>query len=246
MKRWLIGLILAISTSAAAATEPVRVVDGERVTVGDIIDGATEDVALVDLGPAAPPGGSRLVTASEIRRHLVNAGVDVSKLKLPKVVRVKTASRRIEPAALAKFLKPSIERSLPKGVKLVKVSPSRAIVVSPRAIAGDTRVPKLPKREGKVRSTVTVGVEVDGKAVLHIPMSVVLDISAEAARADVDKGRRLSLVIERRTARVSTAGIALEDGDIGEVLRFRVAKTGRTVRAKVLSQHRARVVEVSQ
>ncbi len=244
MKRAAFAFVLAVSAPASA--EPVRTIDAERVTVGDVVDSAADAAAAVDLGPAAPPGGSRLVTAREIRRHLRNAGIDVSKLRLPAVVRVKTAARRIEPKELATFLDSAIRDALPRGVMLLKVSPSRAIVVSPRATAGKARIPKLPKRAGKLSSTVTVDIEVGGKSVLHLPVSIVIDVSADAARADVGKGTRVSLVIERRAATVSTAGIALDDGDVGEVVRFRVAKTGRTVRAKIVSRHRARVIEVNR
>lgn len=137
----------------------------------------------------------------------------------------------------------AIRRTLPKGVDLATVKPSSSIVVSPRAVVGSARVPKLPRRAGRIRSTATVEFLVDGEAKLHLPVPIVVDVSSEAAVADVPRGMRTTLVIERRTARVATAGIALADADVGDTIAFRVTKTGRIVRAKVISRQRARVVE---
>ncbi|MEN9580585.1 MAG: hypothetical protein RJA70_3594, partial [Pseudomonadota bacterium] len=71
-----------------------------------------------------------------------------------------------------------------------------------------------------------------------------LALSDQAASYDVTKGSAISLIIQRRSARISAQGYALGDADIGEVLTFRVASTGRVVKARLESAISAQVVEM--
>jgi flagella basal body P-ring formation protein FlgA len=83
----------------------------------------------------------------------------------------------------------------------------------------------------------------DGTLVRRVPILVRLSVAPSAARAAVPRGQALTLVIERRSATISTDGVALRDAEIGEVAPFRVQRTGRVLNALVKSQGVAQVLE---
>jgi flagella basal body P-ring formation protein FlgA len=89
-----------------------------------------------------------------------------------------------------------------------------------------------------------VDILLDGTLVRRVPILVRLVIDPSAARADVPRGHALTLVIERRSATISTDGVALRDTEIGEIAPFRVQRTGRVINALVKSAGVAQVLEV--
>ncbi len=242
LRRTLTALLIA-ALPAVASADPARTVDSRRLTVEQVVEGAPADWEGVDLGPAPPPGATRVVTRQEIQRGLRDSGFDLKGHALPAAVRVVGAARTLQPADVVALATPALERSLPPGTALVSVKAHRRVVASPRAVAGSVTLATLPKRAGNVRTTAVLELTVDGETVERIALAVVARMSEEAARSTLDKGARLNLVIERRGARITAQGVALQAADVGDVVSFSVAKTGRVLRAKVLSKHEALVVE---
>jgi flagella basal body P-ring formation protein FlgA len=109
----------------------------------------------------------------------------------------------------------------------------RPIDVSPEATLGAPDLPSFPKRVGTFQTTVIFPVTVDGVATDRVPLTVAFSLDERAATPDVVRGGRVNLVIERGVARISAAGAALKDTDVGQVAYFRVEKTGRVVRARL-------------
>ena len=105
------------------------------------------------------------------------------------------------------------------------------------------RLPKLPRREGEHLTTGTIELSSDGEIVARIPLSLTLDIGAAAAVAAISKGSRVQLMIESGPARISATAIALNDGEIGDTLQFRVAATQKILYGKVVDASTARVVQ---
>ena len=236
----MLALLLTL-TPVSAVADRARTIETSRITVGQIAEGAPDDVAGVDLGRAPAPGGVRVLTRQQIARSIRESGFDVSSVKLPSSVRVKSAAKHIQPDDFARLARPAVERALPKGVTLTKLKVGRRIVVSPRARVGRATVARLPKRVGSLRSSGTVQMVNGGEVVARVPVAIIVDVSGDAARPDVQKGRRITLVIQRRSARISMQGVALKNLDIGDIGRFTVARTGRVVKAKVLSRQTAAV-----
>jgi hypothetical protein len=187
---------------------------------------------------------SWLVDASVIRAVLESAGQDRRTLRDVQSVRVVSAARVLSPADAGAFVRPSIESVLPPGVTLVGVEAKAKLTLPLLGSAGTATLPKLPKRAGPFTTTAMVDILLDGTLVRRVPMLVRLAIAPSAARADVPRGQALTLVIERRSATISTDGIALRDSAIGEVAPFKVQRTGRVINALVKSAGLAHVLEV--
>lgn len=242
LRRSLSALLVALVPSVAAG-EGARVVDSKRLTVEQVVDSAPAEWKGVDLGPAPPPGATRVVTREEIARSLSLSGFPTAGLRLPASVRVAGASTMLQPSDVVALATPAVERALPRGATLVSVKAHRRVVTSPRAVPRAVTLAPLPRRAGSVRTTGVLELAVDDEVVERVPLAIVVSRTQEAARALLEKGARLSLVIERRGATIATQGVALEAADAGDVISFTVAKTGRVVRAKVLSKHEAQVQE---
>jgi hypothetical protein len=238
-----LALLAMLLVPLAARAEAVKIVDHARLLVGDVAEGAPVDVAKVDLGPSPAPGGSRVVSRAEVVRHVREAGLDLGRAKVPEAVRVVAASRRIGPTELATMVTPAIEKALPPGTTLERAKPSVDVVVPPRATVRGAALPKPPHQKGPWSTVAAVELESDGEVVLRVSVPVIVDVSEEAARPDVARGQRLSLVIEHHAIRISTSGTALADGSAGDVVTAQVTATGRVVRARIVSRDEAAVVE---
>jgi hypothetical protein len=239
-----LGLWALWAAPAALAEEAARVsVTTSRVTLRDVFPECPASACDADLGPAPPAGSSRVIGASSIRDALSNAGADGRAYRGPTAVRVTSSKSTLAPAQLVDWVRPSIERSLPVGVTLTSIEAKSAVTVPLAASAGSCAFPALPKRAGPFATTVMVDVLHEGALVKRVPVLVRVVVSEAAARPDVTKGQTVTLVIERRTAVISTQGIALNDAQKGQTAPFRVLRTGRVVNARVESGEMALVIE---
>jgi Chaperone for flagella basal body P-ring formation len=235
----------ASSARPAAASDPVEVtVTSSRVALEDVMPNCPPAACKIDLGPAPPPQVSWLVDGSVIRGALESAGEDRRSLQAVRAVRVVSAARVLNPAEAGDFLRASVESVLPAGVTLTSLEAKSKLTLPLRGSAGATTLPKLPRRAGAITTTAMVDIQLDGTLVRRVAVLCRLMIAASAARAAVPRGQALTLVIERRSATISTDGIALRDAEIGEVAPFRVQRTGRVLNALIKSQGMAQVLEV--
>ena len=237
------ALWAVLAVPLVAHAEPTKTIDHARILLGDVVAGAPEGLTDLDLGPAPPPGSSRLFSKPDLERELRQRGVDVAKMAIPAAVRVVGAARRIAPEKMAELAQPYLEKELPPGVTLTNVRASYEVVVPPAAEVKSVQLPKILRQKGTQRSTATIELACDGNPVAKVPVAVVLEVSEQAARPDVARQSRLNLVLERGPVKVSTTGQVLADANIGESARVLVVATGRVVEAKILSRDEARLVE---
>jgi hypothetical protein len=238
-----LAILLSLALPLAAAAEPTQSIDHARLLAGDVVKSAPPGVAEIDLGPAPPPGANRLLTKNEIEQMLRQRGVDTTKLSIPVSIRIVGAAKRVTPAELTTLITPVIIQNLPPGVALTKVQPGYDVVVPPSASVGHVEIPRHPRQKGPFRTTATVQMVADGDIVARIPVPVVLEVSEEAARPDVARGARVSLVIDRRSMRIMTQGSCMIDANIGDVVNVLVVPTSRVVKAKITSRDEAQMVE---
>jgi hypothetical protein len=241
-RAWYITLF-ALALPLAASAEPTQSIDHARVLVGDLVKAAPAGVAEIELAPAPPPGGSRLFTKNEIEQMLRQRGVDTKGLTIPPSIRVVGAAKRLSPAELTTLVTPIIMQNLPHGVALTKVSPSYEVTVPPSATVGNIEIPRHPRQKGPFRTTATVQMVSGGEIVARVPVPVILEVSEEAARPDVARGSRISLVVDRRSLRIMTQGSCMLDANIGDVVSVLVVPTNRVVKAKITGRDEAQVVE---
>jgi hypothetical protein len=136
----------------------------------------------------------------------------------------------------------AVQDAMPRGVTLAHLEAKMPLVAAPDAVVGHAEVPKPPKHAGVFRTSVVVPIIADGAVVTRVTLSATLEVSEGAARPDVAKGTRVTLVIDRRGARIGAAGVALADSDLGQIGEFRVDKTGRIVKARLDATDLASVV----
>lgn len=243
MKRAAALVLSLVLASSAASAEETRVVRGSQLHLSDVIGDLPADVPDLELGPAPQPGSSRLLPRAEILAAAEQSGVSLKGVKLPGVVRISSAAKRWSADDLVNAALPRLSSSLPSGVSVKRAKTSSKAVTAPNASVTSVRVPKLPRREGEHMTTATVELSSDGEIVARIPLSLTLDIPASAAIPDVSKGARVQLMIESGPARVTASAIALNDGEIGEIVQFRVASTQKVLYGKLESSTLARVVQ---
>ncbi len=236
-------VLVALCVASVASAEESRIVRGARVHLSDLIASLPADMPDLELGAAPPPGTSRLLSKSDLEAAAQRSGVSLKSLKLPAQLRVVSAAKRWSADELVSAALPTLSSSLPSGVTIKKAKTSAKATTAPNATVTAVRLPKLPRREGDHMTTATVELSSDGEIVARIPLSLTLDIGAAAAVAAVSKGSRVQLMIERGPARVSATAIALNDGEIGETLQFRVAATQKVLYGKVVDSSTALVVQ---
>jgi hypothetical protein len=238
---WL-PLVLTFAATTAAA-EDVRTVDHARMRLGDLVPTVPVAMADIDLGPAPPPGGSRLVAREELIAAIRRAGAFANTTRLPASIRAVAASRRIPSSELATLASAEIAKHLRPGVELKKVDDVPDVVVVPGATVHGASVSFIPYQKGEARTTAVLDLESDGSTVASVPVTVIVDVSESGARPDVRRGALVNLVIERPSMRVSAPGTSAADAAIGDSVIFHVSATGRTVRARVSAPGEAVVLE---
>ncbi len=240
----LLAFVLASSFCLPANAEIERTIDGTRIRLKDVSDGYDEgDLAGLDLGPAPPPGNSRLLSRGEVEDQLRAAGDDAKSLRMPSALRVKSAAKRWSPDDLREAVMPRLMAALPLGLTFKAAKLNRSLVTSPSVLIGAAHFPKFPKREGELTLTATVDLQQDGITVLRLPVTVVVLVTEAATHAAASKGARINLVIEHGAARVTALATALSDTELGALGLFRVASTQRVLRARLVSADSAQVVE---
>ena len=240
----LLGFLLAISVSLSASADSEHTIDSARIHLSDVSDGYDEgELGNLDLGPAPPPGNSRIVSRGEVEEQLRAAGDDAKSLRMPRTLRVKSAAKRWSADELREAMTPQVLAALPPGVKFKSTKFTRALVTSPNVTIGNAHFPKFPKREGELTVTVTVDLMQDEVTVIRVPVTVVVLVTEAATRPAASKGARINLVIEHGPARVTALAIALSDTELGALGLFRVASTQRVLRARLLNADSAQVVE---
>jgi hypothetical protein len=243
-KNFALAFLLTSSFCLSANAEVERTIDGTRIHLKDVSDGYDEgDLAGLDLGPAPPPGSSRLLSRGEVEDQLRAAGDDTKSLRMPSALRVKSASKRWSPEDLREAVMPRLLAALPLGLTFKAAKLNRSLVTSPSVVVGAAHFPKFPKREGELTLTATVDLQQDGVTVVRVPVTVVVLVTEAATHAAASKGARINLVIEHGAARVTALATALSDTELGALGLFRVASTQRVLRARLLSADSAQVVE---
>lgn len=239
--------ILAISSALFALplpafAEPVRTLESTRIHLGDLTETNDPELKALDLGPAPPPGSSRLISREDIQRELRSQGLEQKKVSFPAVLRVVSASRRYSQNEVSALVLPAVNAALPPGVTLKELKVPRGLVTAPRVNVGRIKLPKLARRAGQVDVTVVADLLQDGDVVTRLAFGLSLDVSEQAAAPLLDKGARVDLVILTGSARISASAVALEPVDIGDVASFKVSTTQRVLRARLESRTQAQVV----
>ncbi len=242
--RPLFGFLLATTFALSASAELSQTIDSARIHLSDVSDGYDDgELATLDLGPAPPPGNSRLLSRAEVEDQLHAAGDNAKSLRMPASLRVKSAAKRWTTDELRDALTPKLISALPAGVNFKSSKSGRALVTSPRVTIGEAHLPRIPKHVGELTLTATVDLVQDDVTVVRVPITLVVQVTEIATQPAAAKGTRVNLVIEHGGARVTALAFAMSDTELGATGLFRVASTQRVLRARLSSPDSAQVVE---
>ena len=117
----LAALLLASSAAAAVTVNPRVVVDGDRVRLGDVFDGAGA-AADVTVAAAPAPGGQLLLRAFELERLAAQHGLDWQPAPTLRHVLVSRASRTVSPIEVRRALERALAHRLGGGRIAVDLS----------------------------------------------------------------------------------------------------------------------------
>lgn len=149
---------------------------------------------------------------------------------------------RWAPAEVVARFEPAVLAALPAGVELDKLTATRSVSVARDSEIGRARVPKLPKREGAVKITISVEILTPGSSPMVVPVTANLRVGAEAASYAVPRGAELTAYIERGPTRIGAIAVAMADADIDDVVLLQIVKTRKVLKARIESKSSARVV----
>lgn len=152
------GLGLAPSIAEAAAVRAV-VIDGERVTVGDIAPTLPRDLLAIDLGPAPAPGARSQITRDAVAEAIRRNGGDPA-LATGVAVRqeIRRASTRLTVDEVRAMVEAEVLTQLPLGVDIQSIIGLRAATLATGEVSVGVTLGKLR------RSTrATVELRVDGR-----------------------------------------------------------------------------------
>ncbi|MEO7037463.1 MAG: hypothetical protein ABI548_26150 [Polyangiaceae bacterium] len=240
----LFGFVLATTFALSASAELSQTIYTSRIHLSEVSDGYDDgDLASLDLGPAPPPGSSRLLSRAEVEDQLHAAGDSAKKLRMPASLRVKSAAKRWTADELRDALTPKLISGLPAGVHFKASKLNRSVVTSPSVTVGEAHLPRIPKHVGELTLTAIVDLMQDDVIVLRVPITLVVQVTELATQPTAAKGTRVNLVIEHGETRVTALAIAMSDTELGATGLFRVASTQRILRARLLSTDAAQVVE---
>jgi len=246
MRRWLslvASAALATAGSPAAATSIVDVtVTGTRIHLGDVVVGLGPDVANVDMGPAPAATGVRMMSREELAEALHAHGVEHPAM-LPRAVRVHRKLKRLSPDDLGRIVTDGLSGRLTRGVSLQTVNPTGAVTVPEGWTEVRCEVPRPPRRLGTLASAASVTFFDGSQALWTVSVPVALVLSQEATLFDVPRGTRVTLFVRRGLVEVSSSATVSSDADVGSVVPVVVAPSGRTLSARLETDHAAVVID---
>jgi hypothetical protein len=231
-------VLLGLSPRFAYA-EIEKTISSSRVLLGDLVLDAPADIADLDLGPAPSAGASRLYSAADLLAAAQQVG---RKIVVTDSVRVVRATKRWSQAEFLAFVTPKLKSMLPEYAKLLRIEVPRGLVTVPSIELKRLELGQVPNRRGTVHTTAMVELSIDGRIEQRLSLPIVLDLDERPKPVEVDRGTSVVLVINLGSAKVSATAITLQSTAVGSVALFRVLKTRKTLRARLLTTSTAEVV----
>jgi hypothetical protein len=231
-------LVCWLSPSRAMA-ETAKTIAVGRVHFGDLVPDAPLEIAGLDLGPAPPAGSSRLYSREELTAVAQRAG---NFLVVRESIRAVRATTRWSQAELLALVTPKLTAALPEYAKLLRVDVPKTLVTAANLELTRLELGQIPARRGNAQTSAVAELGIDGKVELRLTLPVVLVLDDPPKPIEVERGSTVALVINLGAARVSAAAVTLQTTSVGAVSLFRVIKTRKTLRARLLSTSTAEVV----
>lgn len=223
----------------ALAEEPLVIVSGQRVLLGELVASVSPGIARVDLGKAPPPGRTRYFSYEEIAARLRSAGIGASKLKLPQGVRVKSEARQFAADELRAMAEPHIRDAMASGMTLEALHVSAPRTLSPSVKMGRVRLPQFATKNGSQTQTGTIEVMWGDQVELRLPVKMTVKIDGVQAGQIVKRGSSITLSIRRGQVEISALAKTLSTGRVGDTVSVRIGVTKKVMSAVLVAPDRA-------
>jgi hypothetical protein len=245
MKRIAIVFALSLATGGVAhADKPLpeaRVAHG-RVHLGDVVEGAPEALAGIDLGPSPLPGSSRVIKRDEVE-HAVPQGLP-ARLKVPAAVRVVRRTKTLGTTELETETRRALQGvDIGRGAVLTAARPSASVTIPDGFDAITADVPRPPRRSGKMSTIATLTFHEGDSDLAKVQVPIDIELPKSAAQADVGKGAKVIYVISRGALEIRAMGTSGADGDVGDEIPLTISESGKVLRGKIVRRDPATVVE---
>ena len=115
----LAGLVLASAPAHAAVRTRTVVVDGDRITLGDLSPTVPRELLGLDVGPAPAPGKSATLSRAAVQEALRRSGADPElATALPARAQIERAGNQLTKDALAVQVREAASAELPVGITI--------------------------------------------------------------------------------------------------------------------------------
>lgn len=222
-----------------ATAERAYTIDSSRILLGLLVPDLNAEAALVDLGPAPRPGGSRLMGMSELNQALRSAG---AKLTVSESVRVVRSSRRWTQAALRDFMTAAVGGALPDYATLTHLDVPRSLTTATTIDIGNVVIGQLPKRTGSVRTSAVIELMADGQLEQRVSLPLTVELGARPKPEAVERGQSVTITIDLGRAKITAPAVTLQSGEVGTVVLCRVLRTKKVLRVKLQSKTQGNLV----
>ncbi len=211
---------------------PLRAQDNVRLAeIVPALEGT--ELGALELGPAPRPGATRVVRRSEVLSALRRAGRETRGLSIPRSTRVRREARRIEPAALQELAHDAVARSVaPCRLSRLEIASGATVAMGDLDISAEGTA---PQRSGS--RNVMVVLRVGGREV-RVPARTEVTCPAPVIRP----GARVRIIARFGAVEASSPGTAAQPGRVGDIIRVRNPRHGRSIRARVIDAHTVEVV----
>jgi hypothetical protein len=230
----------------ASAAPPVRdvAVSGPRIRLRDILKTAPVNLQPLDLGATPAPNGSRLITRQEIEALLRENGVTAMP-SLPEGVRVLRMMTNLSTSQVELLATRTLTDKMPAGAVLKRVRAGGSAYVPVGWDRAVVSVPRPPHRIGAHTQVVELKFEEGGQTISSLLVTLEMDLGPLAARYEVPRGTRVTLVAEHGSVQIRTVAITTQDGDVGSVVSATVKESGKVLRVRLAGTDHATLEEQS-
>lgn len=248
-KRSLLATCLLAVWPCVASADPgdgiVEVqVSRARLTVADVVRGATGPAGEIDLGRSPVPGGTRVLTREEIAAAIAEAGQGAGASSIPETIRVVRKMMTLDANAVEKVARDAIgARGLWRGVTLSAVRAPKSVKVADGWDRVEVDISKPPRKKGNHSTRARLTFFQGGEMLTQTAVPIDLALTEEAMVPDVKKGSPVTIVVKRGLVEVTTSAIAQTDADIGSIFPVQLRGSGRVLRVSLQSNGQALVVD---
>jgi len=229
------GLVLATGPAHAATRARTIVVEGERITLGDLSPTAPRELLALDIGPAPAPGKRAVVSRAAVQEALRRAGADPAlATALPARADIERAGALLTEASLGAAVKDVAATELPLGITIDAVLGLQTVTIP----KGEHRV---DVQLGKLRRSTIVTVDIHAGGRRWARQQATLQLSGTARtpvlRADLPRGTTVTRehleLREFELDRVPEGAMVRAEQLVGQRLRSRTNASSPVRRAAV-------------